>query len=280
MPCFLLVLEYDGTCFHGSQRQQGARTVQGELERTLEELMQEPVRAVFAGRTDAGVHAVAQVASFRTGREWQPEILERALNALLPRDVSVRATFTVPERFNARRAARRRRYSYWVLNRPQRSALLDRYVWHWPWQLDLGAMRESLAALKGRHWFGAYGRAPSGGHCWRTLWRADLYQQCHLLNFVFEADAFLRRMVRLLVGAVLDVGRGRLKPAALVEALQEGAGPVSCRAAPAKGLRLEAVAYERESLGFGGSGLWWSNQAPGGTEGTLDGRFTVENLYT
>ena len=257
MPRFLVVVEYDGTDFRGSQVQATGRTVQGELQTAASTLAGSEVACVLAGRTDSGVHASAQVASFDLVREIVAERLERALNGLLPRDVSVREVAVAPDEFHPRFWARARRYRYVILNRRARSALRDRYVWHCAELLDAEAMQRAGSALLGRRDFRAFGKPPQGGNTCRTISRLDVQRRGETVTVAVEADAFLRRMVRLLVGALVDVGRGKLEAARLGRLVAED-GRSPSPALPAKGLTLEAVAYERERLGRG-IGLWWSS---------------------
>jgi len=256
MPRFLAVLEYDGTDFHGSQLQAEGRSVQGELERSLAALAGGKVDCILAGRTDSGVHAGGQVVAFDLARAIGGIEVVRALNGLLPRDASVREAAVAPPDFNPRYWARARRYRYTILDRPTRSALLDRFSYHVAEPLDAGAMRQAAGGLLGRHDFGAFGRPPQGDNTWRTIGRLDVGREGELLTVIVEADAFLRRMVRLIVGVLIDAGRGKLRPDSVGDLLA-GDGRPGSPAAPAKGLSLEAVAYERERLGCG-TGLWWS----------------------
>jgi len=164
---FLAVVEYDGTGFCGSQVQPQQRSVQGELEQALARLNGRPTRVLFAGRTDGGVHASAQVAAVDVERAIPGPRLAAALNGLMGRDISVREVAAVPVDFKPRQWALGRRYEYRVLWREQRDALRDRYTWHLPLRLDMSAMQQAAAALVGHHDFGAFGRAPSGDNTWR-----------------------------------------------------------------------------------------------------------------
>lgn len=259
MPRYLAVLEYDGTDFCGSQRQARERSVQGDVERALQALTDkdEKVRIAFASRTDKGVHARGQVIGFDLRRMMPEAKVTQALNGLLPRDVSVREAVEIVAEFNPRRWAVSRRYSYYILNRAHRSALLDRYVWHLPHLLDLEAMREAGESLVGCHDFGAFGRPPQGDNTWRTVSRLAIDSEDCKVRIVLEADAFLRRMVRLIVGALVDVGRRKMRADSVQLLLDGKSKQPQSAAAPAKGLVLEGVAYERQRLGKG-TGLWWS----------------------
>ncbi len=237
-----LLIEYDGTDFSGWARQPERRTVQGELERALAiVLRRDAVRLAVAGRTDAGVHAGGQVASY-DGEPVRPD----AVNALLPYDVAVLDCAAAPAGFDARHDATSRAYCYRVLNRRQRSVHERRRMLHWPHALDPGALSACAAALVGTHDFTAFtptetdhvrfSRDVFAAH-WR---RVDPDR----LEFWIEADAFMRNMNRVLVGSMLEVAGGR-RPLEWFTALLAGrpradAGPT----APAHGLELAGVGYD------------------------------------
>jgi len=254
---FLAVLEYDGTCFCGSQVQVNQRSVQGEVERALARLNGRASTALFAGRTDSGVHASGQVVAVDTERSMTGRQLAAALNGLMERDVSVREATAVPGNFEPRYWAMGRRYAYRILLRGQRDALRERYVWHLPLTLDVPRMLQAAALLLGRHDFGAFGRAPQGDNTWRSIRHLEVEPKGDELVVVVEADAFLRHMARTLVGTLVDVGRGRLSADDVVASRDGGRGMAVGAAAPAKGLTLTGVAYDREDLGYG-VGTWWS----------------------
>jgi tRNA pseudouridine38-40 synthase len=246
MRTFKLTLEYDGTNFHGWQRQPGRRTVQGELERALGRLAGAPTRASGAGRTDAGVHATGQVASARLAWRQAPERLAGALNAILPPDLAVAAAEERADGFDARRDARERRYRYRILRRETRSPLRDRFAWRIARSLDAGAMRRAAAAFRGEHDFSGFctvrsRRAASPRRRVRVRWT----ERGPFLCLEVAARTFLERMVRLMAGAVVAAGEGRLTPARLRRALARGAPRPVAPAAPARGLILVEVRYSR-----------------------------------
>ncbi len=269
---YLAVLEYDGTAFSGSQIQSGQRTVQGELETALARLDERPVSTVFAGRTDAGVHAQGQVAAFDlSGRREAQEVAE-ALCGLLPADVAAREVARAPAGFSPRHWAERRRYRYRLILGRRRSPLRERYAYRVATELDLEAAGHVAERFLGRHDFGAFGRAPQGGSTERTLYRLELDSSDECLDVVVEADAYLRRMVRRLVGTLVDVGRGKTdwrEAAKAVDGEDPRRGSAVGPALPAHGLTLEAVAYDRQRLGVG-AGRWWSSEPlVDGTDVTL-----------
>ena len=239
-----LDLEYDGAGFSGWAAQPGLRTVEGALRDVLDTLLRSPYELAVAGRTDAGVHASGQVASVSCERDVEPRRLLRSLNALLPRDVSVRSADLAAPGFEARRDARSRRYEYRVLPGPP-SALRRGVVLHHPAPLDAGAMADAARRVVGRHDFRAFTPTRTEHVLFeRTVIACEWVRRGDELVLSVEADAFLRHMVRVLVGTFLLVGRGAW-PAARVERLLGGApraaaGPT----APPHGLTLVGVAYD------------------------------------
>ena len=238
---FSATVEYDGTDFAGFQYQPGLRTVQGELEAALARITGgSRVRIDGAGRTDAGVHAFGQVIAFTDPRGRPAQELTRALNALLPRDVSLRQMRSVPLEFKPRRAARYREYRYTIWNGP-RSPLRERFALGVRDQLNTAAMERAGSALVGRHDFsplGAAHRQPV-----RTVHMVRVRRAGSLVTIDVAADAFLRSMVRRIVAVLLEVGHGRIAEEAVAEALASGRQPLNGATAPAKGLCLRRVVF-------------------------------------
>jgi tRNA pseudouridine38-40 synthase len=242
---FKLVLEYDGSNYHGWQRQAGVLTIQEVLESRLEIMLGEPIRVRGSGRTDAGVHARGQVVNFYVRSRLEPEQVLRGLNSLLPPDIVVLDAVEVPDSFHARFSAVRKTYDYWILNRAVGSALERTRVWHIRQPLDTASMEEGLTILSGCHDFSAFMAAGSSVRSTeRCLYQASLLRpDPERLLFRFVADGFLRHMVRNLVGTLVEVGRKKISPAGLREVL---AGKDRRRAgmtAPAHGLYLITVNY-------------------------------------
>jgi tRNA pseudouridine38-40 synthase len=239
-----LTLEYDGTDYHGWQVQPGLPTIQGTLEETIKRVSGEEVRVTGAGRTDAGVHAVGQVANFSTGKGLQANSWQRALNALLPPDIVVRRVEETSEDFDARRSAKSKTYRYSILNRPSPSALDRRYLLHVPNPLDLAAMAEAAAHLLGEHDFSAF-RAADGDAVTsaRRVYEARLATEGERMHFFITADAFLMHMVRIIVGTLLDVGAGKITPAGFREILKSRDRGRAGKTAPPHGLCLVNVQY-------------------------------------
>jgi tRNA pseudouridine38-40 synthase len=244
---FRAVLEYDGTDFSGWQAQPGRRTVQGVLEEALERITGARSPVVAAGRTDAGVHALGQVVSFRSGTGIPPRDLARALNALLPPDAAVLSLAAAREEFHANRDARSKVYRYSLVAGGPRRPSLRRVAWWLPRPLDLDAMRAAAAPLVGRHDFRSFRTNPGEGadrrSTVRTLRRIGIRRRAGRVDLEFEGDGFLHHMVRNLVGTLVQVGRGAWPPGRVAAALRardrRAAGP----SAPALGLALVSVSY-------------------------------------
>jgi len=249
---------YDGTAYGGFQIQASGPTIQGELERALRSVTQEAVRVVGAGRTDAGVHAQGQVISFETGWRHGAEVLERAMNALLPTDIVVRELGPAGERFHARFSALRRHYRYWAYHAMAAQPLLGRYAHDLGRPLDVAAMRQASAHLLGEHDYAAFGQAPSGANTVRAVQRATWQRRdpppwaapdVELWEFEIAANAFLRGMVRRIVGTLLLVGGGELSVNGFVEVLASRDPARSGVPAPACGLSLWRVDYSEDGAG-------------------------------
>jgi tRNA pseudouridine38-40 synthase len=221
------------------------RTVAGVLEAVLSRLFSEPVKVTGAGRTDAGVHATGQVVSVATSAAFPFERLGLALNSALPSDLTVRECAIVENGFSARFAARERTYVYAILNRREPSALLRRRAYHVWRRLDLERMREAAQRLIGEHDFRSFcGMLPEGGVTVRTVHRLTLAPYDDLLRIEITADGFLHRMVRTIVGTLVDCGSGRLGPGDVDAALHARDRSAAGHTAPPQGLYLAGVRYE------------------------------------
>jgi tRNA pseudouridine38-40 synthase len=239
-----LDIEYDGSGFRGWARQPGLRTVQGELETALETVLREPASLTVAGRTDTGVHARGQVASFTTVAEL-PADLARSLNGVAPGDVTVTAAERAADGFDARRDARSRTYRYRVLARRAPSPFeADRALW-WPHKVDRDALDACAAALPGSHDFTAFTPTQTDHVRFeRDVLAAAWEQEGEVLSFLITADAFMRNMVRALVGTMLDAASGRRSPESFAELLEGAPRSAAGNTAPPHGLYLESVAYD------------------------------------
>jgi len=214
--------------------------VQGEIERALTEICAAPIRITGAGRTDAGVHATGQVIDFRTASALDGEAIERGVNALLSKDIAISDVEAASEDFHSRFSATGRTYEY----RIRRSRTRDPREWrkeHWlPGSLDVAAMKDASGSLIGRHDFAAFAAGVSGE---RTVRRAEWSEAGELLRFEIEADAFLRGMVRGIVGTLLWVGRGKIGVDRFAEVLRSRDRAQAGPSAPAQGLCLIRVEY-------------------------------------
>jgi tRNA pseudouridine38-40 synthase len=240
-----LVVEYDGTAFHGWQAQAGGtRTVQATLAGAIEDLTGEAVSLIAAGRTDAGVHALGQVVNFQLGRPFAVERLAAALNARLAPDLVVRSAEVAPDAFHARYSARARLYAYRLRQALPRGAYQRQYVWTVGERLDLAAMRAAAERLLGRHDFKAFGRSPRpGGHTMREILGLSVEggPETDWITILVRADAFLYGMMRRIAGALVEIGRRR-RPLEWIDELLEGSS-MGLRPAPAQGLVQVAVEY-------------------------------------
>lgn len=251
MTMMRMVLEYDGTDFHGWQSQPSVRTVEGVLRDALRRVTTESPALTAAGRTDAGAHSRGQVVGVRLESDWEPQRLTTALNAVLPQDVAVREATLAPAAFHARFDALSRTYRYLVTSRPERSPLMRRYTWQVRGDLDIDAMRRAAVLLRGTHDFGGFGRSPRpGGGTVRTIERICLYrttllddERTPVLGIEVSADAFLHGMMRGIAGALVAVGRGRVSVDDLAAVLADPAAGLTVVAAPARGLHQWTVTY-------------------------------------
>ena len=267
-----LTLTYDGTRFVGWQRQAKGQSIQGLVEDALARFEGAPVVVHGAGRTDAGVHALGQVASVRLTCAHDAGTIARGVNAQLPDDVRVTAVEEAEPDFHPRYGARSKTYRYLLRNAPLASPFERAYVWHLPEALDLDAMRTAAAAVAGTHDFGAFQSAGSDpSSTVRTMTRSDLFtdpaptlsferttghpadgrDRAHrsgltdaLLVYEVEGDGFLRHMVRALVGTLVEIGRGRRSPGSMAALLAGGTRAQAGPTAPAQGLFLVRVDYD------------------------------------
>lgn len=239
-----LLIEYDGTDFSGWQRQQGLRTVQGCLEEAFRAMTGEPVIIRGAGRTDAGVHAAGQVANVHVEARIPPAGFLRGLNSHLPPDIAVLDLVDAPEAFDARHGARGKVYRYLVWNHLVRSPLRARTTWHCRAPLQTQAMREAAALFVGEHDFRGFRAADCERlSTVRLMRRFDIDRQGALIACEVEGTAFLKYMVRILVGTLVAVGRGEMTLADVAHVLETGDRTRAGVTAPACGLTLQRVIY-------------------------------------
>lgn len=237
------IIEYDGTRYAGFQEQPNQPTIQAEMERALAEITQQETKIVGAGRTDAGVHARGQVVHFLTGWKRSLEELHRACNAVLPDDIAISEITPATADFHARFSAVSREYHYAVLNQELRSPLEERYTYHYARPLDTEAMKEALAYLVGKHDFASFGQPPQGDNTAREITRASCTRVGSHVYFELTANAFLRKMVRRIIGTALSVGSGAVSPLDMKRVLQARDRSLAGAPAPARGLCLMRVNY-------------------------------------
>ena len=238
-------IEYDGSRYFGWQVQEGKPTVQGELERAIKEIAGTPTTLIGSGRTDAGVHAVGQVANFRTPCRIPDVKWPQALNAHLPTDIRVVAAKEVPLEFHSQFGAKRKTYVYTVLNRDVASAIERDHCHHVRRPLDVAAMSEAAQHLVGTHDYRAFGSEMAEKEkTVRTIDQVKVIADRALVRFLFKGSGFLYNQVRAMVGTLLDVGLGKTKPdhvKAVLESLDRTKAGANV---PAKGLCLISVEYE------------------------------------
>ena len=248
---FKLLIQYDGTDFHGWQVQENQRTVQGELERTLSLLEDAPIAVVGSGRTDAGVHAEGQVANIQLNRSFTPDKLRFAINGNLWRDVRILKVEKAADDFHARFSAKVKTYVYRVVNAPVVSPFWARYAHHEARPLDIGRMNETARLFLGEHDWTAFSAARSDvEHRIRTVteFRVESYWDARanasIIEFRISANGFLRYMVRSIVGTMLEVGRGEKDSDTIQTAIINLDRDLAGKTAPAHGLTLLKVDYE------------------------------------
>jgi tRNA pseudouridine38-40 synthase len=240
-----LILAYDGTLYHGWQRQKNRVTIQGVVEKKIEIMVGEPVKLIASGRTDAGVHAITQICNFVTRSKIRPQDLKRGLNSLLPDDIFVRDSEYVPLEFHARYRVKSKTYEYRILNREGPDLFRRHYVWHIRVPLNAEEMAKCLTVLTGRHDFSAFRSSGSGNlDPVRTVLRAELNgPEDGMLKLVIEAEGFLRHMVRNIVGTVVDAGLGKIDVSGFKEILESKDRQMAGIKAPPQGLFLMNVEY-------------------------------------
>jgi tRNA pseudouridine38-40 synthase len=240
---FLAIVEYDGTEYKGFQVQPEHPTIQGEIERALQETIGTETRIAGAGRTDAGVHALGQVIGFSVAWRHEQAALQNALNARLSDDIAVRRLREAEPGFHPRFSACSRVYVYTVLNRGLRSPLASRYSYQFADDLDLETLNAASALMVGTHDFGTFGAPTVGEITIRRVMRAGWARNGDIVTFTVEANGFLRRMVRTMVSALLRVGAGHEERESinrLLETVDRSEAPAP---APASGLCLTEVTY-------------------------------------
>jgi len=246
LQTFRLIIEYDGSGFHGWQRQKKDRTVQETIEKALAIMTREKVTVIGSGRTDAGVHALGQVACFKTRSRLDARVFLTGLNSLLPGDVVVHACDPMPDVFHARFDVASKRYRYHILNRPIAPAIGRQFVWHIRKPLDTAAMTQAAMIMLGTHDFKAFeGKGSPRDHSIRTVTYSTIKATGDgNLTYDIQANGFLRFMVRNIVGTLVEVGLGKIDSQKVRKILQSKDRSRAGATAPPQGLFLMDVTYE------------------------------------
>lgn len=242
---FKIIIEYDGTCYHGWQRQKNDRTVQQAIETAILSMTGQHVSLTGSGRTDAGVHAQAQVANFKCETNLGPQDLLGGLNSLTDEDIVITSCEQVAASFHARYDVKSKVYVYRILNRPIPAAIFRQYAWHVRKKLNLETMRAAINHLIGSHDFKAFeGAGSPRSHTTRCVYHASLTEEEDgYLAFEIEADGFLRFMARNIVGTLVDVGLGKVSADEFKKILDSRDRSRAGATAPAHGLFLMEVRY-------------------------------------
>ena len=238
-------IEYDGTEYHGWQRQLGQLTIQQVLEESIGSITQEDVRVIGSGRTDAGVHAINQVANFRTGSKIAARNLLAGINSILPDDIVIRNLMEVEEGFHARYDAKSKVYLYRIFNGTARSALQRQYAWFVRGSINIDLMRKGAMLFSGTHDFSSFCAADCGmaNHI-RTIEKVEVCQnQRGIISIHVEADGFLRYMVRNIVGMLVDIGKEKRSADEITAVMEAKDRRMAAATAPAHGLFLKEVRY-------------------------------------
>lgn len=242
MPTIRLTIEYDGTDYVGWQFQINGRSIQEEVEKAIKQILQSEIRITGGGRTDAGVHARGQVASFSVERDIEINLLAKSMNAILPHSIVIREAVEISNDFNARYDAKSRRYAYFISQEP--TAIQRNYCWQVFQKLDYDLMQKCEKQIIGEHKFRSFCKVETDQHqhsC--TISHAEWKRNDNLLVFDITANRFLHGMVRTLVGTMVNVGRGYTKAEDFANILEAKDRSLAGMSAPAKGLFLEEIIY-------------------------------------
>ncbi len=241
------VISYDGTNFSGFQIQPKTRTIQGELEKALTKIHKgEHIRVHASGRTDTGVHAKGQTIHFQTPYTLPIDNWKQALNTLLPVDLNVYQVEVVPDSFHARYDVAEKEYRYYVWNEREKDVFKQNYLYQFPYSLDIQAMQEACSYFEGTHDFTTFSSAKATikGSKIRHMYEVTCNKEGSQIEFIFRGSGFLYNMVRIIIGALLDIGQGRREPSDITNLLEKKDRRLLGETVPAQGLYLWQVTYE------------------------------------
>lgn len=249
-----MTIQYDGTNYFGWQRQKKGPTIQAQIEESLRKIFKKEIKIRGAGRTDAGVHALAQIATFKVDLNFPLHNLKKALNALLPSDIKVTEVEEFDKNFHPQYSVKSKSYVYYLYQNEYCSPFIQRYVWHYVKELNLNAIQKAKELFIGKFDFTAFSGRTTVKDKVRTVYSLtvepsdtiyflDMKIKGNFIKFRIEANGFLKYMARNIVGALVELGKERLTEETLKEALTTGNRPNSLRTAPPQGLFLERIIY-------------------------------------
>ena len=239
-----LTIEYDGKDFNGWQKQPTKLNIQGTIEQAIKQITGEDVELNASGRTDAGVHALGQVANFKTNSQIPIEKFAIAINSKLKRSIVIKKAEEVDERFHSRLSCKKKTYRYIINNSPEGTAIYRNLETHIPQKLDLSQMKKAIKYFEGEHDFKAFkASGTSSKSSVRTIYKADIYQENEKIFIEITGNGFLYNMVRIIVGTLVEVGLGKIKPEKIIDIIQQGKRENAGKTFPPNGLFLVSVEY-------------------------------------
>ena len=240
-----LTIEYDGKDFNGWQKQPTKLNIQGTIEQAIKQITGEDVELNASGRTDAGVHALGQVANFKTNSQIPIEKFAIAINSKLKRSIVIKKAEEVDERFHSRLSCKKKTYRYIINNSPEGTAIYRNLETHIPQKLDLSQMKKAIKYFEGEHDFKAFkASGTSSKSSVRTIYKADIYQENEKIFIEITRNGFLYNMVRIIVGTLVEVGLGKIKPEKIIDIIQQGKRENAGKTFPPNGLYLLKVMYD------------------------------------
>lgn len=240
-----LTIEYDGKDFNGWQKQPTKLNIQGTIEQAIKQITGEDVELNASGRTDAGVHALGQVANFKTNSQIPIEKFAIAINSKLKRSIVIKKAEEVDERFHSRLSCKKKTYRYIINNSPEGTAIYRNLETHIPQKLDLSQMKKAIKYFEGEHDFKAFkASGTSSKSSVRTIYKADIYQENEKIFIEITGNGFLYNMVRIIVGTLVEVGLGKIKPERIIDIIKQGKRENAGKTFPPNGLYLLKVMYD------------------------------------